>query len=124
MKIGASYYPEILPETDWAKDLETGRQIGLGILRCGEFAWSALFTSEGKATVDWVPRFLDTAAAHGYEVIWCTPSATPPPIGSAECEGVPGPLALELKVGKGRILVALTALNSAGVQALLKMPSS
>ena len=79
MKIGASYYPEILPEADWAKDLKTGREIGLNILRCGEFAWSALFTPEGKPTMDWVRRFLDVAQAHGYEVIWCTPSATPPP---------------------------------------------
>lgn len=79
MKIGASYYPEVLPENDWDKDLKTGREVGLNVLRCGEFAWSALFSPEGKATMGWVRRFLDTAATNGYEVVWCTPSATPPP---------------------------------------------
>jgi beta-galactosidase len=79
MKTGASYYPEVLPETDWAKDLKTGKEIGLSVLRCGEFAWNALFTPDGKATMEWTRRFLDTAHANGYEVVWCTPSATPPP---------------------------------------------
>jgi beta-galactosidase len=79
MKIGASYYPEVIPEKEWAKDLETGRETGLSILRCGEFAWSALFTPQDKPTTDWVLRFLDAAHSHGHQVIWCTPSATPPP---------------------------------------------
>jgi beta-galactosidase len=79
MKIGASYYPEILPESDWTQDLETGRELGFSVLRCGEFAWDALFTPEDQATTDWAHRFLDVAHGHGYEVIWCTPSATPPP---------------------------------------------
>jgi hypothetical protein len=43
-------------------------------------------------------------------------------IGNGHCEGCAGPLALEFKVGKGRVIVALTALDSAGVQALLQNP--
>jgi hypothetical protein len=42
-------------------------------------------------------------------------------IGSGECEGYSGPLALEFQVGRGRLLVALTALDAAGVQEVLKM---
>jgi len=41
-------------------------------------------------------------------------------IGSGHCEGYKGPMALEFKVGRGRVIVALTALDSAGVQALLQ----
>jgi beta-galactosidase len=41
MKIGASYYPEVLPENEWAQDLKRGKKIGLSVLRCGEFAWSS-----------------------------------------------------------------------------------
>ena len=48
MKIGASYYPEVMPETEWAKDLEHGKEIGLSILRCGEFAWSANAAATSK----------------------------------------------------------------------------
>ena len=79
MKIGASYYPEVVSESEWAKDLERGKRIGLSVLRCGEFAWSALFSSQGQETMEWALRFLDLANASGYEVVWCTPSATPPP---------------------------------------------
>ena len=102
MKIGASYYPEVLPESDWDKDLKTGKEVGLSVLRCGEFAWSALFSPEGKPTLGWVRRFLDTAASNGYEVIWCTPSATPPPylfdrwpdLYATSCEGVTTPVGI------------------------------
>ncbi len=79
MKVGASYYPEVMPESDWTRDLAAGKEVGLNVLRCGEFAWSALFTPEGEPTLDWVRRFLDLAQREGYEVVWCTPSATPPP---------------------------------------------
>src|ERR1700761_4796114 len=79
MKVGASYYPEVIAETEWERDLETGRKVGLSVLRCGEFAWAALFSPEGKPAWDWAHRFLDLAHRHGYEVVWCTPSATPPP---------------------------------------------
>ena len=79
MKVGASYYPELLDATEWERDLAAGREIGLSSLRCGEFAWSALSPKPGAWDVGWALRFLDVAARHGYEVIWCTPSATPPP---------------------------------------------
>jgi beta-galactosidase len=79
MKVGASYYPEVIAETEWERDLETGRKVGLSALRCGEFAWAALFSPDGKPTWEWAHRFLDLAHRHSYEVVWCTPSATPPP---------------------------------------------
>jgi hypothetical protein len=41
-------------------------------------------------------------------------------IGNGQCEGLAGPMALELKVGTGRVIVALTALDTAGVLALLR----
>lgn len=79
MKVGASYYPEVVPEVEWERDLATGRDVGLRVLRCGEFAWAALFSPDGQPTWDWTHRFLDLAHRQGYEVVWCTPSATPPP---------------------------------------------
>lgn len=79
MKVGASYYPEVTPAVEWDRDLDTGRKLGLSALRCGEFAWSALFSPTGEPTWDWAHRFLDLAHHHGYEVVWCTPTATPPP---------------------------------------------
>jgi len=79
MKVGASYYPETLSKAEWGKDLSTGRTLGLSALRCGEFAWSAFEAQPGQWGAGWATEFLDVAASHGYDVIWCTPSATPPP---------------------------------------------
>ncbi len=79
MKVGASYYPEVIAREEWAQDLATGREIGLSALRVGEFAWSALAPTPGAWEVGWARDFLAQAGAAGYDVIWCTPSATPPP---------------------------------------------
>lgn len=79
MKVGASYYPEIIPPSEWERDLATGREIGLSCLRCGEFAWTAFMPEPGAWTPDWAVEFLELAAEYGYDVIWGTPSAAPPP---------------------------------------------
>ncbi len=79
MKVGATYYPELLPPGEWERDLELGRQIGLSALRCGEYAWSAFAPQEGRWQVEWALDFLDLAGKMGYDVIWATPTAAPPP---------------------------------------------
>ncbi|HEX2948297.1 MAG TPA: beta-galactosidase, partial [Armatimonadota bacterium] len=79
MQVGASYYPEVIPPSEWERDLATGREIGLSCLRCGEFAWSAFSPEENTWQQEWALEFLALAQQYGYEVIWCTPSATPPP---------------------------------------------
>ena len=78
MKAGASYYPEVIPRSDWARDLAAGREIGLSVLRCGEFAWSALSPQEGEWQVEWALEFLDLAHRSGYKVIWSMPTSAPP----------------------------------------------
>lgn len=79
MKIGASYYPEVMPREEWERDLATGREYGLNCLRCGEFAWAALLPAPDTWRLDWIADFLDLAQRYDYKVIWCTPSAAPPP---------------------------------------------
>lgn len=79
MRIGASYYPEAVSERRWRDDLETARNLGLDCLRCGEFAWSAFDPDGNHWEPQWALRFLDLAYEMGLGVIWCTPSATPPP---------------------------------------------
>ena len=79
MLVGASYYPETLPCGEWKKDLATARDLGLYCLRCGEFSWSAFAPQAGAWQSAWAREFLDLAAEMGFAVIWCTPSATPPP---------------------------------------------
>ncbi|HEY3329500.1 MAG TPA: beta-galactosidase [Capsulimonadaceae bacterium] len=79
MKVGASYYPEVIHPSEWSRDLATARDLGLSVLRCGEFAWSSFSPEPDTWTADWANEFLDVASGYGFDVIWCTPSATPPP---------------------------------------------
>lgn len=78
MKLGVSYYPEISPESEWEADLRNMREAGLTVIRMTEFAWSAMEPREGVYDFGWLDRFLGLAHQHGFEVILCTPTATPP----------------------------------------------
>jgi beta-galactosidase len=79
MKTGASYYPELSTPAQWKEDLLTARSLGMSALRCGEFAWSRLSPQPGQWETDWAREFLELAGGLDFEVVWCTPSATPPP---------------------------------------------
>lgn len=78
MKLGASYYPELVSETEWRRDLLNMREARLSVIRMNEFAWSSLEPREGEYAFGWLDRFLDLAHELGFEVILCTPTATPP----------------------------------------------
>lgn len=79
MRVGASYYPELSDRETWEKDLSVARGIGLSVLRCGEFSWSRLAPDSSRWETSWVEEFLSLAETLAFSVIWCTPSATPPP---------------------------------------------
>jgi beta-galactosidase len=79
MKTGACYYPELSTPLQWKQDLLTAHSLGLSALRCGEFAWSRLSPQLDEWEAGWAMEFLEFAGNLGFEVIWCTPSATPPP---------------------------------------------
>lgn len=78
MKTGVCYYPEHWPETQWASDAAQMRNMGLKMVRIGEFAWSRLEPDAGNYQFDWLTRSIDTLANAGLEVILGTPTATPP----------------------------------------------
>lgn len=79
MQVGSSYYPELSGPSTWKADLATARSLGLTVFRCGEFAWSRLSPTENAWDCEWAVAFLDLAHEMGFKVVWCTPSATPPP---------------------------------------------
>jgi len=78
MKTGVCYYPEHWPEERWAIDAKHMRQLGLKVIRIGEFAWSRLEDKNGKLDFDWLARAIDTLHAEELSVVLGTPTATPP----------------------------------------------
>ncbi|MDR3706925.1 MAG: beta-galactosidase [Capsulimonadaceae bacterium] len=79
MKIGTSYYPELIDEAEWEQDLDNMRAANLSVIRMLEFAWTAIEPREGCHDWAWLDRFAALAHSRQIELILCTPTATPPP---------------------------------------------
>jgi beta-galactosidase len=75
---GACYYPELWPESDVDRDIAEMKRVGLNVVRLGEFAWSAIEPDEGAVSFDFFARVLDRLHAAGLDVVFCTPTPTPP----------------------------------------------
>ncbi len=78
MKLGVCYYPEHWPESQWPEDAKRMRDMGISVVRIGEFAWSRLEPTRDSFKLDWLQRALDVLHAEGLEVVLGTPTATPP----------------------------------------------
>jgi len=78
MKLGCCYYPEHWPETMWADDARRMAQMGLELVRIGEFAWSRIEPEPGRYDWGWLDRAIETLHAAGLKIILGTPTATPP----------------------------------------------
>ncbi len=76
--LGVCYYPEHWDKSLWAEDLERMLAAGLHTVRIAEFAWSLIEPREGEYTYDFFDEFLDLAKEKEMQVIFCTPTATPP----------------------------------------------
>lgn len=93
-KMGTAYYPDYAAyqrfdlsnssgkEIDVKKridqDIDRMRSLGLSEMRIGEFSWSTVEPEEGRYNPDIFLYALDKAHSAGIEVIFCTPTATPP----------------------------------------------
>ncbi len=75
---GVCYYPEHWPEDIWAEDAKAMAELGLSVVRIGEFAWSRLEPQPGQLEFGWLDRAVETLASAGLDVILATPTATPP----------------------------------------------
>lgn len=75
---GAAYYPELWPEAEIDHDIAIMRELGINVVRMGEFAWSKMEPDEGRVSLDYFVRVMDKLYAVGIGTIFCTPTATPP----------------------------------------------
>lgn len=78
MRVGVSYYPELVKEAEWPTDVAGMRAAGMTVVRMLDFAWSSIEPREGEYRLEWVDRFLDLAQREGMAVVLCTPTASPP----------------------------------------------
>lgn len=77
-QLGTCYYPEHWPQAQWQEDAKRMADLGLTIVRLGEFAWSRFEAKPGSFRFGWMDEAVDTLAAQGLNVVMCTPTATPP----------------------------------------------
>ncbi len=54
-----------MPTDYWAADFDSMREIGLRIVRAGEFAWSRLEPEPGEYRFSWFEQILDLAESKG-----------------------------------------------------------
>lgn len=76
--LGVCYYPEHWPQELWREDLLRMKENGITVVRIGEFAWSIVEKTEGEFDYCFFDSFLDLAEEVGMQVIFGTPTATPP----------------------------------------------
>lgn len=76
--LGTCYYPEHWPQAQWAEDAKRMSDLGLSVIRIGEFAWSKIEPKPGQLDWSWLDHAIDTLAEQGLEIVLCTPTATPP----------------------------------------------
>ncbi len=76
--LGTCYYPEHWPEHKWREDAKRMAELGLTLIRLGEFSWSTLEPEPGQYEWAWLDAAIDVLGAEGLQVVLGTPTATPP----------------------------------------------
>lgn len=75
---GACYYPELWDEDTIQQDIDRMREVGINVVRIGEFAWSVIEPEEGNIDVSFFKEMIKRMYDNGIETIMCTPTPTPP----------------------------------------------
>ena len=75
---GVDYYPEHWPRERWADDARLMRDMGITVVRMGEFAWVKFEPERGAFDFAWMDDAIHLLAGYGIRTILGTPTATPP----------------------------------------------
>lgn len=78
LTLGVCYYPEHWPQEMWLDDLRRMKAYGIEVIRIAEFAWNKFEPREGEYDFTFFDSFMELALQEGMQVIFCTPTATPP----------------------------------------------
>ena len=75
--IGVSYYPEVAGG-QITNDLVRMRDIGINLVRFGDFSWSRMETNDGQLNFGWLHTAVKEFSDAGIAIQLCTPTAGPP----------------------------------------------
>ena len=78
LTMGVCYYPEHWDKSLWRDDLRRMKAAGISVIRIGEFAWNKFEPEEGVFVYDFFDEFLALCLEEGMDVIFGTPTPTPP----------------------------------------------
>ncbi|MEL6360312.1 MAG: beta-galactosidase [Pseudomonadota bacterium] len=78
MRLGVCYYPEHWDQGLWADDAKRMVDLGLEVVRLGEFAWSRIEPASNEFDWGWLDKAIETLSDVGLQLILGTPTATPP----------------------------------------------
>ena len=77
-QFGVDYYPEHWPRERWPIDAKMMREMGIQIVRMGEFSWQKFEPRAGEFHFEELDEAIDILAKEGIDVILGTPTAAPP----------------------------------------------
>lgn len=75
---GAALYPELWSRDVLMEDITSMKEIGINVVRMGEFAWSVLEPEEDRIDIAYFAEVIGLLYEHGIETVMCTPTPTPP----------------------------------------------
>ena len=78
MRFGVCWYPEQWPQAQWASDIEMMVDLGLDLVRIGEFAWSTMEPQRDTFDWEWLDNAIEMVGQAEMGVVLGTPTATPP----------------------------------------------
>ena len=76
--LGAAYYPEDWDFDEMQSDIGKMLDVGLNVVRIGEFAWRKMEPQDGVFDFEWLHMVVDRLKAAGLGVVLGTPTAVPP----------------------------------------------
>ncbi|WP_409291418.1 beta-galactosidase [Peribacillus sp. SCS-37] len=78
MYLGVDYYPEHWPADMMDEDLRRMKEMGVNIIRIGEFAWHLMEKEEGSFDFSFFDSVIEKARQFDFKVMFGTPTATFP----------------------------------------------
>ena len=76
--LGAAYYPEDWDDDQIDVDVAKMVELGLKVVRIGEFAWHRMEPKPGEFDFTFFHKVINKLKAAGIAVVMGTPTATPP----------------------------------------------